>query len=134
IMAVAMGTFGLQLADISVVTAPALRGTLAGGSVQNVLVRGKAVLLADTQRSFSSVDASNLDSPTLTAFLGSAVGVPVDIAAYGSIAITADQSFGKATPIISIADPLHPVAFGSSYWWQWQSDPGLGTGIAMDIM
>ena len=129
--AVAMGTSGLQLADISNPTAPKQRGLLAGGDVLRVVLKLPAALLADSSRSITSVDVRNPDAPVLSASVSSSFGgVPVDIAAFGNIAIAAESTFGKGTPIINVSDPLHPAPLPP---WTWQTSPGYGTGIAMDI-
>lgn len=129
--AIAMGTAGLRLADISNPAWATLRGALPGGDVRRVLLRLPAALLADAQRSITSVDVSNPDSPSLSTSLAPNLGgVPVDIAGYGNIAMTADITFGKATPIINISTPLEPSSVG---FWQWQSYPGYGSGIALDL-
>jgi hypothetical protein len=93
IAAVAMGMSGLQLADLSTITAPKLRGILTGGDVRRVLLRSPATLLADAERSITSVNISNPDQPVLSASLPSNLGgIPVDIAGFGNIAMTADIS------------------------------------------
>ena len=64
-----------------------------------VLVRLPAVLLADVQRSVTAVDVTNPDKPVVATSLASNLGgVPVDIAAFGNIAMTADVTFGRAGP------------------------------------
>ena len=122
---------GVQIADFSIPASPRLRGALAGGNVLRVLVRLPAVLLADAQRSVTAVNVSNPDQPTLSVSLASNLfgGVPLDIAAFGNIAITADESFGRAVPIISIADPLHPSTL--TFWTL--LTPGYSSSVAVDI-
>ncbi len=128
--AVAMGTAGLQLADISTPASPKLRGVLAGGDVRRVLLRFPGALLADVQRSVTAVDISHPDTPVLSSSLRSDLGgIPVDIAAFGSIAITADNSFGRAIPIVNISNPLNPTSVG---FWTLVS-PGFSSSIAVDI-
>jgi hypothetical protein len=128
--AIAMGAAGVQLADLSNPSSPKLRGLLPGGDVRRVLLRLPAALLADAQRSVTAVDVSNPDQPVLSSSLNSSLGgVPVDIAAFGNTAITADNTFGAAVPIINIADPLRPstVAF-----WNFQATRGYSTSVAVD--
>ncbi len=55
--------------------------------------------------------------------------MPVDIAAYGNIAMTADISFGRAVPIVNISAPLQPISLG---FWTLQS-PGFSSSIAVDL-
>jgi hypothetical protein len=130
IAAVAMGTSGLQLADISLPATPKLRGLLAGGDVRRVLLRSPAALLADVQRSITAVDISNPDSPVVSASLPFSLGgVPVDIAAFGNIAMTADNTFGRAIPIVNISSPLNPSSVG---FWTLLS-PGFSSSIAVDL-
>ena len=127
---VAMGTAGIQVFDISNPTAPRLRGQLPGGSVQRVLIRLPAVLLADTSRSVTAVSLTNPDAPYVSSSTPSNLGgAPVDIAAVGNIAITADQSFGRAVPILGVSDPLLPATL--TFWTI--SSPGFGSSIAMDF-
>jgi hypothetical protein len=130
LVAVAMGTAGLQIADISNPSSPRLRGFLSGGNVQRALLRLPAALLADESRSVTAVDLSNPDSPALSVSLASNLGgVPVDIAAFGNVAMTADITFGRAVPVISIANPLQPstVAFLTL------PTPGYSSSVALDI-
>lgn len=128
--AVAMGTSGLQIADVSTPASPKLRGLLAGGDVRGVLVRLPAVLLADAQRSVTSVDVSNPAAPVVSSSLPSNLGgIPVDIAAFGNLAMTADVSFGRAVPLVNISSPLNPSSVG---FWTLLS-PGFSSSIAVDI-
>ena len=128
--AIAMGTSGLQIADMSNPAAPRLRGILTGGDVRRVLVRLPAVLLADAQRSISAANVSNPDQPVLAASLPFLLGgVPVDIAAYGNLAITADDTFGRAIPMVNISSPLTPSSVG---FWTLLS-PGYSSSVAIDI-
>ena len=128
--AVAMGTSGLQLVDISNPASPKLLGRLAGGDVRRVLLRLPAALLADTQRSITSVDVSNPSQPVISFSLPSSLGgVPVDIAASGTTAMTADTTFGRAVPIVNISSPLNPSSVG---FWTLGS-PGFSSSIALDL-
>ncbi|MGD1073641.1 MAG: Ig-like domain-containing protein [Bryobacteraceae bacterium] len=128
--AIAMGTFGVQIADFSIPASPRLRGYLPGGNVLRVLVRLPAVLLADTQRSVTAINISNPDQPVFSVSLAMNLGgVPTDIAAFGNIAITADDTFGRAVPIISIFNPLQPSFL--TYWPL--LSPGYSSSIAVDL-
>ena len=130
VAAVAMGTAGLQLADFSNPALPKLRGLLPGGDARRVLLRMPAALLADAQRSVTAVNVSNPDNPALSTSLAPNIGgVPVDIAAYGNIAMTADISFGRAIPMVNISAPLLPTSVG--YWTL--LSPGFSSSIAVDI-
>jgi hypothetical protein len=127
---IAMGTSGLQVADISTPSSPKLRGLLAGGDVRRVLLRSTAALLADAQRSVTAIDISNPNSPVISASLPSNLGgIPVDIAGFGNMAMTADISFGRAVPLINISSPLTPSSVG---FWTLLS-PGFSSSIAVDI-
>ncbi len=128
--AVAMGIAGLQLVDISNPATPVLQGRLAGGDVRRVLLRYPAVLLADTQRSVTAVNITNPNQPVITASTPANLGgAPVDIAAFGSLAITADVSFGRAIPILNVSNPLLPQSV--SFWTP--GSAGFGSSIAMDV-
>ena len=127
--AVAMGSAGLQLVDISTPGVPRLRGLLPGGDVRRVLLKLPAALLADVQRSVTAVNVTNPDQPVLSSSIATNLGgAPVDIAAFGSVAITADTSFGRAIPVISVADPLQP---NTVLFWT-PSSAGFGSSIAVD--
>jgi hypothetical protein len=129
VAAIAMGTAGLQMADFSKPASPKLRGILPGGDVRRVLVRLPGILIADVQRSVSAANATNPDAPILSASVPASFGgSPVDIASVGTIAITADQSFGRAVPILGVSNPLQPATL--VYWTI--SPPGFGSSIAMD--
>ena len=126
---VAMGAAGIQVIDISTISAPVLRGSLPGGSVNRVLMRSPAVLLADSSRSFTSVSLTNPDAPYISSSLPSGTaGLPTDIAAVGNIAITADTTFGRAIPITGISNPLLPASLG----YVTLPTPGYSSSIAMD--
>lgn len=130
VVAIAMGTAGLQMADISNAASPRLRGRLAGGDVRRVLVKLPAVLLADRQRSITSVNVSNPDNPVVSASLRPDLGgEPVDIAAFGDIAITADDEFGLDVPIVNVSSPLNPVSLG--FWTL--GGAGYSSSISMDM-
>ncbi|MBM3768308.1 MAG: hypothetical protein FJW32_23235 [Acidobacteria bacterium] len=127
--AIALGAGGMQMLDITNLASPQARGTLAGGSVQRVLLRHPAVILADSQRGYTTVNITNPAAPVLGLSIPEVnAGRPVDVAAVGNLSMTADVSFGRAIPIVSIADPLQPTAL--AFWT-------LGAGafsssIAMD--
>ncbi|MDX2149370.1 MAG: Ig-like domain-containing protein [Bryobacteraceae bacterium] len=129
IAAVAMGTSGLQMADISNPGSPRLRGLLPGGDVRRVLLKLPAALLADAQRSFTSAHVGNPDSPVISASLRADLGgAPVDVAGFGDIAITADVSFGRAVPLVNTSAPLNPASVG---FWTLLS-PGFSSSVAVD--
>lgn len=129
IAAVAMGSGGMQLLDISAINAPQLRGLLPGGDVRRVLLRYPAALLADVQRSVTAVNVSNPSQPTVTSSIPPNLGgSPVDIAAFGSVAMTADVSFGRAIPVITLANPLQP---STVLFWT-PGSAGFSSSIAVD--
>ena len=128
--AVAMGTGGVQVVDISTPGSPRLRGRLPGGDVRRVLLRFPAVLLADVQRSVTAVDITNPDAPVLSSSIAPSLGgAPVDIAAFNSIAMTADVSFGRAVPVINVSNPLQP----NTIIFLTLPSPGYSSSVAMDI-
>ena len=127
--AVALGTGGLQIFDIANPSSPQPKGMLPGGNVQRVLLRYPSVLLADTQRSVTAVNITNPAAPMISSSIRPDLGgAPVDIAASGNVAITADVSFGRVVPIISLADPLQPQTL--AFWTI--GTPGFSSSIAMD--
>ncbi len=127
--AVAMGSSGLQLVDISTPTLPQLRGLLPGGDVRRVLLKSPAALLADVQRSVTAVDVTDPDQPVLSSSIPANLGgAPVDIAAFGAVAMTADVSFGRAIPVISVSNPLQP---NTVLFWS-PGAAGFSSSIAVD--
>lgn len=128
--AVAMGTAGLQLVDISNPVAPTLLGRLGGGDVRRVLLRYPAALLSDVQRSVTAVNITNPNQPVITASTPANLGgAPVDLAAFASLAITADISFGRAIPVLNVSNPLLPQSV--AFWTP--GSAGFGSSIAMDV-
>jgi hypothetical protein len=127
--AVAMGSAGFQLVDISNPGSPQLRGLLPGGDVRRVLLRFPAALLADVQRSITAVNVTDSQNPAISSSIPANLGgAPVDIAAYGNIAITADISFGRAVPVVNVSSPLQPKTL--LFWTI--NPPGFGSSIAVD--
>jgi hypothetical protein len=129
LLAIALSGGGLQLVDISNLASPSVLSLLPGGDVRRVLLRYPAALLADNSRGVTGVDITNPAQPgPVNPITGGFAGAPVDIAASGNFAVTADHSFGKAVPIVSILDPLQPVLLS---FWNY-SVGSFSTGIAMD--
>ncbi|MFN7938832.1 MAG: Ig-like domain-containing protein [Bryobacteraceae bacterium] len=130
IAAVAQGGSGLRLVDVSNPSAPVLKGLLPGGNVQDVLLRNSTAYLADYSRSFSAVDTTNPDAPTLSSSTPAQFGgFLYDIAINGTFAFGADEFFVNGTPVIDISSPLAPSA---RFILNFPGD-ATGTGVAADI-
>ncbi len=129
VLVAALGTSGIQVLDVTSSIRPAVRGSLAGGNVRDVAVRGTAALLADSARSVTSVDISNPAAPVLgISTVSDLGGAPVDLAYAGDYLATADITFGAVYPVISVADPLTPTPL----FFLDVTPRGFGTGIAVD--
>jgi hypothetical protein len=129
LVAVALGTSGLRIVDVSNSSSPQLRGLLAGGNVNDVLIRNNVALLADLSRSFTSVDISNPNTPTLgTSLPAQFGGFLYDIGIAGDFAFGADIFFVNDTPVIDISAPLNPVA---RFLFRFPGD-ATGSGVKAD--
>ncbi len=130
VAAVALGGNGLRLVDVSNVITPALRGLLPGGQVNDVLMRGTTVLLADGTRSFTAVNAVNPDAPVITTSLPREFGGLVinEIAAAGDFAFVAEGFFVNDTSVIDISNPESPAA---RFLLRFPGD-ATGTGVKAD--
>ncbi|WP_197484237.1 LVIVD repeat-containing protein, partial [Halioglobus sp. HI00S01] len=130
IAAIAMGTDGLELADISEPTAASVISSLSGGDVRDVEFHEGAVILADFSRSLVTVDVSNPNAPVLGAAMATAEGGRLnDVAIAGDLSFGADTQFVNGVPVAYLQPPAVPLLRAfidfSSY------DDANGTGIAV---
>ena len=131
--AVAAGTFGLQLVDVSDPAHPALLGKVATGDARDVAVRGNTAFVADFTASFVAVDISNPAAPAvLSQTPASFGGELVSLALAGDFAFGAEVSFVSNVPIAGIANPaaLNPLAILP--FLGIGARPDKGTGIVAD--
>lgn len=125
----ALGTAGIQVVDVTSPYLPRLRGALTGGDVRDVIVKGAVAILADQSRSVTSVNLADPDHPVLGVSVPFNLGgVPARVASSGDFLTTADVTFGRAYPLLSVADPLNVV----SRFFLTVSPPGFGSGVAID--
>ncbi len=127
--AVAAGSAGLKLVDVSNLSAPLLRGTVATGDARGVALRGNHAIVADHANSMRSVNITNLAAPTIVSTTAQNLGGLLNgVALTGNFAVGADVLFVNGVPIVDIANPtaLAPRAI--------LNFPGdfNGMGIAVD--
>ncbi len=104
--AVAAGTVGLQMVDISNVSAPVLRGRIATGDARGVAMRGNYAYVADYSNSMRSIDITNPNTLTLlSSTLLNLGGRLQNIVLSGNFALGADVLFVNGVPIVDISDP-----------------------------
>ncbi|MDQ1833275.1 Ig-like domain-containing protein [Massilia scottii] len=128
--AVAAGSAGLQLVDISNLSAPLLRGGVATGDARGVALRGNAAIVADYVNSMTSVDIANLAAPTVMSrtpeLLG---GLLNNVVLSGNFALGADMLFANGVPIVDISNP---AALQSRSILRFTTRDDNGIGIAVD--
>jgi len=104
--AVAAGSNGLYLVDISNPAAPVLRGNVPSSDVRDVAVNGNFAFLADYNDSMSSVDIQNPLSPIILSTTQQSLGGRLqDIVLSGDFALGADVLFVNGVPIVDITNP-----------------------------
>lgn len=104
--AVAGGSGGLHLVDISNPTTPVVRGRLASSDARGVVLRGNYAFIADYAQSIRSADITDLANPRAlsgtTLDLG---GRLQNLVLSGSFALGADVYFVNGVPIVDVTDP-----------------------------
>ncbi|MCV2363189.1 Ig-like domain-containing protein [Paucibacter sp. DJ1R-11] len=128
--AVAAGGAGLKLVDVSNLSAPVLRGTVATGDARGVALRGNAAFVADYANSMTSVDISNLAAPVLLSRTQQNLGGLLNnVVLSGNFALGADVFFVNGVPIVDITNPqtLQPRAI-----LNFTARDDNGMGIAVD--
>lgn len=104
--AVASGTAGLKLVDISNLSAPLLRGTAATGEARGVALRGNTAIVADYANSMTSVNIANLASPAILSRTQQSLGGKLNnVVLQGNFALGADVVFVNGVPIVDITNP-----------------------------
>ena len=106
LVAVANGTGGISLVDVSNPAVPTLLGRVSTGDSRAVAIRNNSVIVGDYQSSMTLVDITNTASPrvvqSVTQTLG---GRDEDIALTGNFALAADVVFVNGVPVVDISDP-----------------------------
>ena len=105
--AVAGGSGGLHLVDISNPTTPVVRGRLASSDARGVVLRGSYAFVADYAQSIRSVDIADLAAPRALSGTTLELGGRLNnLVLSGSFALGADVLFVNGVPIIDVTDPL----------------------------
>lgn len=128
--AVAAGSSGVHLVDISNAAALVLRGSVATGDARGVAMNGNFAFVADRNNSMRSL---NIATPTAPSILSTTPqnlgGVLNDIVLSGDYALGADIAFVNGVPIVDITTPasLQPRAI-----LNFPARDDNGIGIAVD--
>ncbi|SFC63468.1 Ig-like domain-containing protein [Massilia yuzhufengensis] len=128
--AVAAGSAGLKLVDVSNLSAPLLRGTASTGDARGVALRGNTAIVADYVNSMTAVDIASLASPAILSRTQQSLGGLLNnVVLQGNFALGADVLFVNGVPIVDITNPaaLQPRAVLS---FPARDDNGMG--IAAD--
>ncbi len=128
--AVAAGSAGVYLVDISNVTAPIIRGRLSTGDARGVAMRGNYAYVADYANSMRSLDITNPNAPTLLSSTPSTLGgILQNVVLSGNFALGADVYFVNGVPIVDISDP---TALRPRTILNFPARDDNGMGIAVD--
>lgn len=104
--AVAAGTAGVYLIDISNAAAPVVRGSVSTGDARGVAMNGNFAFVADRSNSMRSLNITNPSAPTiLSTTPQNQGGLLNDIALSGDFAFGADVVFVNGVPIVDTSDP-----------------------------
>lgn len=104
--AVASGSAGLKLVDISNLSAPLLRGTVATGDARGVALRGNTAIVADYASSMTSVNIADLARPAILSRTELSLGGRLNnVVLQGNFALGADVQFVNGVPIVDITNP-----------------------------
>lgn len=106
LLAAAMGEAGLQLVDVSQLSAPVVRGTALTGDARGVALRGNTAIVADYRNSMTSVDIGSPQTPVILSSTPSVLGGLLNnIILSGNFALGADVLFANGVPIVDISNP-----------------------------
>jgi hypothetical protein len=104
--AVAAGGAGLKLVDISNLSLPILRGTVATGDARGVALRGNTAIVADYANSMTSVNITNLAAPTVLSRTPQNLGgLLTNVVLSDNFALGSDVVFVNGVPIVDITNP-----------------------------
>ena len=129
-VAMALGTSGLKLVDISNPGAPVALGTANTGDARAVVLNGNYAFVADYTTSTNSVDTSNLQAPVIRSNIADHTlgGYLQDIVTSGMFALAADVVFVNGIPITDISDPTQLQARAILNFTQ-RDDNGMGIAV-----
>lgn len=104
--AVAAGSGGIHLVDVSNVANPAIRGNVVTGDARSVAIKGNVAFVADRSNSMRSINIANPVNPGLLDTTPSNLGGLLnDIVLAGEFALGADVVFVNGVPIVDTTDP-----------------------------
>jgi hypothetical protein len=128
--AVADGTNGLQLVDISNPGALVLRGTALTGDARGVALSGNLAFVADYTTSTNAVDITDLTSPSILSHITdpNLGGYLQGIVLSGNFTLAADVKFVNGIPITDISTPANLQARAILSFPQ-RDDNGMGIAI-----
>jgi len=135
--AVAAGTAGLKLIDITNPATPVLKGTAPTGDARDVALSGNYAFVADYTTSTNSVDTTSLTSPHVLSNITdpNLGGYLQGIQLSGNFALAADVKFVNGVPITDISVPSALQARAILNFPEAPSGPfrdDNGMGIAID--
>ncbi|MFL6211722.1 MAG: Ig-like domain-containing protein [Pyrinomonadaceae bacterium] len=128
--AVAAGSGGVYLVDISNLAAPVVRGSVATGDARSVAMNGNFAFVADHTNSMRALNTMNPAAPTILSTTPQNLGGLLnDIVLSGDFALGADVFFVNGIPIVDITTPasLQPRAI-----LNFPARDDNGMGIAVD--
>ncbi len=111
--AVAAGTAGLYLIDITNPALPVVLGNVNTGDARQAAIRGNFVFVADQASSMTSVNITNPAAPVVVSNTPLSLGGRLnDIVLSGNFALGADVFFVNGIPIVDVSNPasLQPRA------------------------
>jgi hypothetical protein len=130
ILALASGTSGLFIVDITQATSPLVLSNIATGDARSVALKSTSAFVADRQNSMTSVDISNLQEPrVLSSTTRNLGGLLNDVVISEDFALGADVFF---TNSVSIVDISNPSSLSARALLNFLSRDGNGMGIAVD--
>ncbi len=104
--AVAAGSGGVYLVDITNPAAPVVRGSVATSDARAVVVNNNFAFVADHSNSMRSVNIADPAAPVILSTTPQNLGGLLnDIVLSGDFALGADFSFVNGIPIVAITDP-----------------------------
>jgi hypothetical protein len=130
LVAMAMGTAGLKLVDVSNPAAPVAKGSASTGDARAVALNGTWAFVADYTTSTNSVDITSLTAPVVRSHIldHTLGGYLQDITLSGTFAFGADVVFVNGVPITDISDPTNLQARSILNFTQ-RDDNGMGIAV-----
>lgn len=112
--AVAAGTSGIFMLDVTNPAAPLVLGSVGTGDARDAAIHGDFVLVADQANSMTSVNISSPATPVVVSRTALSLGGRLnDIKLSGNFALGADVFFVNGIPIVDITNPELAAAHNS---------------------